>query len=104
MVGESFQSLLQQVDANDEGRYREILQKLTETVNFLIVHHFDRLVQLLYTVDVNEQQLKQALANNTGKDAAQIIAEMVLQRQIQKVITRQKLKGNSSGIPDEERW
>jgi hypothetical protein len=101
---ESFKSLLQQVKTKDVEHYQEILQKLTEIINYLINHRFERLVQLLYTVDIDERQLKQTLRDNSDKEAAVVIAELVLQRQIQKLITRQNQANDPADIPDDERW
>jgi hypothetical protein len=101
---ESFQSLLQQIKVNDEQRYQEIVRQLTIAINYLINHDFRRLVQLLYTIDVSEKKLKQALTDTGSTDAAQIIAEMVIQRQMEKLISKQKYTNRATNISDEEKW
>jgi hypothetical protein len=77
--------------------------RLVEEINKLIESDFPALVQLLYRIDVNEQKLKQLLRDNPSTDAAQLIADMLVERQIQKQQLRQSF---SSGIPDdgEEKW
>jgi hypothetical protein len=60
-------------------------------------------VQLLYTVDVDEQKLKAILQQQPHKDAAAIIAELMLARQLQKAETRRRFN-RAEAFDDEERW
>jgi hypothetical protein len=86
-----------------EADQRQIQQQLEEYINYLITNDFNRLVQLLYTVDVDEQKLKAILQQQPHKDAAAIIAERLLARQLQKAETRRQF--NRAGASDEdERW
>jgi hypothetical protein len=100
----SFHSLLRQVNPNDSGRFAELKEQLAGIINFLITHHFERLVHLLYTIDVDERQLKEALHHHKDKDAAVVMAELVLQRQLQKVVARGSFYSDPGNIPEEERW
>jgi hypothetical protein len=77
-------------------------QKLEDGINDLIVHNFEKLVQLLYRIDVNEAKLKAMLADNTNEDAAKIIAALIIERQLQKIKSRAEFKKNND--PSEERW
>jgi hypothetical protein len=63
---------------------------LAERVNTLIIDDFNRLVQLLYRVDVNEEKLKNLLRENTATNAGLLIARLILERQWQKIETRRK--------------
>ena len=77
--------------------------QLIDYVNMLLVKDFSKLVQLLYQTDVNERLLKQKLAEQQGTDAANVIADMLIERQEQKIRTRTAFKSNDS-IPDDEKW
>lgn len=76
---------------------------LAQEVNTLIQHDFNRLVGILYRMDVSEQKLKQMLKEHAGTDAGLIIARMMIERQRQKIKTRAEFrsKANDSG---EEKW
>jgi len=70
-------------------------------INELILHHFDRLIQLLYRIDVSEPKLKLLLKENPGQDAGLLIARMIIERQLKKIETRKQFRGGESG---EEKW
>lgn len=81
-----------------------LLQEITAVVNELIAHDFSKLVEILYRVDVNETTLKENIAKSAGGDAAPIIAQMLLERQQQKLALRQSFRSSQDAIPDEEKW
>lgn len=96
--------LLQSLQVEMPQRERaELEQKLEAHINYLINHDFRRLTQLLYTVDVDEQQLKITLLQQPEQDAAQIITRLILARQEEKRQTRQ-LFPNSRSADAEEPW
>ena len=76
------------------GRVRDIL--ISEIAN-LIEHNMERLKWILYRIDVSEQKLQAALAENAPADAPVIIADMIIERQIQKAETRLKFKSREKG-------
>ena len=71
--------------------------------NELINTDFNRLIRLLYTIDVDEMKLKRLLDVNKTKNAGEIIAELVIERQLQKIRSRQNYKRNEN-ISDDEKW
>lgn len=72
------------------GREMEVLKKedlrqqLKTYINHLILHDFDRLIRILYSVDVEEKKLKELLKTQPATDAATIITDLIIQRQEQK--------------------
>ena len=66
---------------------------LTFYINHLIQNDFQKLVSLLYKIDVDEGKLKRILRENPGKDAADIIAHLIIERELQKIETRKLFKG-----------
>lgn len=78
-------------------------KKLSDAINTLIVHHFDVLINLLYRMDVNEVKLKEMLQQHETEDAADIIASLIIERQQQKIKTREMFKAQTD-ISDEEKW
>lgn len=79
----------------------EQYQQLVDAINELLNRDFEKLVQLLYTVDVSEKKLKAELKEHPEKDAARLIADLLLERQAQK---KKNLPQKPEDIPDEERW
>ena len=79
------------------------MQKLSEAINYLIQHDFSRLVQILYRADISESRLKEMLAENPGHDAGLIIAELVVEREREKIFSRLQNKRDDD-IPEDEKW
>jgi hypothetical protein len=63
---------------------------LAARINTLIVDDFNRLVQLLYRIDVDEEKLKKLLRENSTTDAGLLIAGLIIRRQWEKIETRRK--------------
>lgn len=49
-------------------------------INDCINHDFNKLVQLLYRIDVSEQKLKNILQSHPNEDAAKLIAAVIVER------------------------
>jgi stress response protein SCP2 len=82
----------------------QLRQQLAVTVNHLIEKDFQQLVQVLYRVDVNERKLKYLLQENVGEDAAAIIADLIIERQLQKINSRSQFGQRDDAIPEDEKW
>jgi hypothetical protein len=82
----------------------QIKAKLADHVNLLINDHFEELVNLLYKIDVNENRLRKLLKENTEANAANIIADLIIERQLQKIKTRSESKNSGIDPGNEEKW
>ncbi len=82
---------------------KDLFTELSAYINRLITDHFDELITLLYRLDVSEKKLKDLLQQHATEDAADIIASLIIERQEQKIKTRELFKP-SHNIPEEERW
>ena len=80
-----------------------LLQRLSEYINHLIQTNFQQLLLILYRVDVSEKKLKQLLQQDSGEDAATIITKLIIEREIQKIKSR-NLYSYKNDICDEEKW
>lgn len=78
-------------------------QALATYINELLLNDFNRLVQLLYRIDVDEKKLKQLLQQHPTTDAAELISDLLIERQLQKQKLRASLPANDSNS-DEEKW
>jgi hypothetical protein len=82
----------------------EMRRRLSIHINYLIEHDFQKLVSVLYQVDVNEKKLKHLLKENIDEDAGLIIADLIIERQLQKIKSRQQFRERDNNISDEEKW
>lgn len=85
---------------NDEA----LRGKLIQLINALINESFSTLLQLLYSIDVNEKKIRLFLEQNPSEDSASIIADLIIERQLQKVASRDLFLKNDDLDCDEERW
>ena len=81
----------------------ELKQKLSQYTDHLIQTDFQKLVTLLYRVDVSEPALKNLLTENAGTDAGLLIAGLIIERQLRKIQSRKETKSKNQ-IPDDEKW
>jgi hypothetical protein len=81
----------------------ELRRQLVLHINHLLLNDFSRLVQILYRVDVSEKKLKELLQANPQTDAAIIIADLLIERQQQKIKTKESFRRNDN-ISEEEKW
>lgn len=81
----------------------EWYRQLVDAVNHLVVNDFGALVQILYRLDVSEEKIRKSLSANPQRDAADLIAKLLLERQVQKM--KQRKAFTQQVAPDEaERW
>ncbi|WMJ72622.1 hypothetical protein RCC89_05520 [Cytophagaceae bacterium ABcell3] len=73
------------------GTEEEQMKLLAAYIEELIHNDFSRLLQILYRVDVPEEKLKKALAENKESlSSGEIIARLLVERQVQKIELRAK--------------
>ena len=70
----------------------ELQDYLTNYFKKLIEQDFEKLISILYKIDVDENKLKALLKQNTGTDSGDVIAMLVIDRQLKKIETRKKFK------------
>lgn len=99
---ESLQKSLQ-LQLSPACNLEELKKIIAERVEYLTNNDFSKLINLLYSIDINETRLKKLLTEAGGKDAAEIIAALIIERQIQKLESR-KLFKREDDIGEEERW
>jgi hypothetical protein len=97
---ESLLNLNSQLTALEKA---EIKADVIQYINYLLVHDFNKLIQILYRVDVNEQKLKELLQANAQTDAAIIIADLLIERQEEKLKTKEAFRSNND-IAEEDKW
>ncbi len=74
---------------SDDEKFRAFRQVLIQRIDELIHRDMEKLKWILYRIDVSEKKLSESLKNSEA-DAATIIADMIIQRQIEKAESRKK--------------
>lgn len=80
------------------------MDQLIEKINELLIADFGKLVNILYRIDVSETKLKQLLKDKPGEDAATIIATLMVERQAEKIKSRQQSNQQDKNIDEDEKW
>jgi len=79
-------------------------EKLIPLINQLINENFEALVLLLYRIDVNEKKIRMYLQEKSNEDSAKVLADLIIERQIEKAESRIKYRNQKCNDSSEERW
>ncbi|MFT4968424.1 MAG: hypothetical protein ACI9O4_000153 [Chitinophagales bacterium] len=74
----------------------ELLDLIETLIEELVNNDFEKLLLLLYRLDVSEKKVKKAIDLSGPTKASRSIAELVLAREKEKAISREKYKTDSS--------
>ncbi len=80
-----------------------LFERLAKYINDLVNHDFEYLLSLLYRIDVEEKNIRAVLSAQPGADAGELIAQLIIDRQEQKIKSREQFKPPPN-IPEEEKW
>ena len=72
----------------------EIFDLVHVKVKELMSKNYTELANTFYRVDISEKQLKDALHVNSAKEESELITELILKRELQKVVYRNIYKQN----------
>ena len=88
----------------EQTSFEELQRMLAAHINHLIKTNFEKLVSILYRIDVSEQKLKHMLLEGGNNDAGKIIADAIIERQLQKIKSRQQYSKRDNNIDEDEKW
>lgn len=77
-------------------------EQLAAYINVLIERDFEQLVNLLYRLDISENKLRSLLS--FAADAGVLIADLIIERQLQKIKSRKQFSSSAGDIPEAEKW
>lgn len=76
---------------SEDKSYEALYEKLANYLNHLMATDFNKLVDILYRIDISQEKAIVALAENAQEETSgQTLARLVIERQLEKVITRRK--------------
>ncbi len=76
---------------------------LSNYIHTLINEDFEKLVYILYRLDISERKIKELLSDSHN-NAGLIIADLIIERQLQKLESRIRFRQQNRDIPDDEKW
>ena len=91
-----------EIDLPEKRSLEELKVFLSGYIDHLISKNPDKLVSILSRVDVSEKVLKANLQNQE-ENASSIMAQMIIERQIEKIKTRERYRSNDD-ISEDEKW
>ncbi len=102
IINRDFELITEEQEAPSE---EELFQMLCDRIAWLIEHNMEYLLSLLYRNDVEEEKIHFALSPFEKEPANVAIAKLVMERQKQRLATKQQYGKQDSGDVEEElRW
>ncbi len=74
---------------------------LTKKIIELMDTNYEKLINILYRIDINEEKLKNLFASNNREFIPEKLAELIIERQIQKVRIRNMYRSNNKNLPED---
>jgi hypothetical protein len=81
----------------------QLAEKLAPVINEMMQFNFGQLMNLLYQLDVDERKVQHALLHSANENAGKLIAELIIERQMQKLKSRQEFRRDNH-IDETEKW
>ena len=71
-----------------ENAYEELFSQILPLVNKLQQENFQNFYNLMYRIDISEIQIKKAVENSKDKSFSEAVTDLILKRELLKVVTR----------------
>lgn len=84
---------------NDWAFYKDLVKDLNNLIN----ENFNFFISLLYRLDIDEEKFKLLLKKFPEKDAAEIAAVLIIERELQKRKTRRQFR-HDDNISEDDKW
>jgi hypothetical protein len=81
---------------NAYNAYEELFEQIEPHIKKLIDTNHSKFMGILYRIDVSDEQIKKAVNENTSEPFSEIITDLIIKRELQKVVIRQHYKNASS--------
>ncbi|HEY6626933.1 MAG TPA: hypothetical protein VIZ21_08250 [Ignavibacteriaceae bacterium] len=80
------------IPSTDLASLEEYKKYLTKKLKFLLDEKFDTLVNILYRIDISEKKLSQLFSGNNRDSIPASLADMIIDRQLEKLRLRKLYK------------
>lgn len=84
------QGLERYIELEYTANMEDLEQYLTAEIVYMLQYEMEKLLSLLYRMDVKEQYVKAAFAQNDPKQIAPLLAKQIINRELQKIESRKR--------------
>jgi hypothetical protein len=74
---------------DQESPYQELYNQILPLIEELLNDDYPKLMAMLYRIDLEEEFLNRKLKENSHADTDEVITDLILKRELQKVIIRE---------------
>jgi len=80
---------------NAYNAYEELFEQIEPHIKKLIDSNQSKFMGILYRIDVSDEQVKKAVNENSSEPFSEIITDLIIKRELQKVVIRQHYKSTT---------
>jgi hypothetical protein len=73
---------------NAYNAYEELFEQIHPHIDKLITHNQSKFMGILYRIDLSDEQIKKAIDSNSSESFSEIITDLIIKRELQKVVIR----------------
>lgn len=77
---------------NAYNAYEELFEQIEPHIKKLIDSNPSKFMGILYRIDVSDERVKKAVKENASEPFSEIITDLIIRRELQKVVIRQHYK------------
>lgn len=89
------------ITVKEISSFKELKNYLTEKLTIMIDKNFDLLLSSLYRIDINEDKIRDLFSGNNREFIPDRLADLIIERQMQKIYYRNLYRQQSSSIRTE---
>ncbi len=83
----------------EEANWKLLLEALAHRVAWLLRHNPGKLVNAMYVLDISEARYEHAMGESTTEAKALALAQVILERESEKIVQRRKYASRQDGHP-----
>lgn len=77
---------------NNFDAYEELFNQIEPHIKNLIDVNHSKFMGILYRIDLSDEQIKKAVHKNTSESFSEIVTDLIIKRELQKVVIRKHFK------------
>ena len=77
---------------NPNTAYDELKSQVEPIIAKLMNNHYERLLSVLYRIDVNEKSISEEIYRRNDEEPSSIITDLIIERELKKVVIRRHFK------------
>lgn len=85
---------------NAYNAYEELFDQIEPHMSLLIKNNQSKFMGILYRIDLSDEQIKKAVKENLSEPFSAIITDLIIKRELQKVVIRKQYQKNTPLKPE----